>query len=161
MTDIETHYEAYDGELLAIVEIFKHWWHYLEGSKYPVIVKSNHANLQAFMDPKMKRLNRCQARWAEMLTAFNFIIKHHPGTSNPADVLSWRPDYKPIEGEVLEDTLLLTLQEKLSCGLIKPEEWLNIPLELRPLTVSMMMCSKKAAQTEKQDVNEASICLGD
>ena len=108
-------------------------------------MKSDHANLQAFMDPKMKRLNRHQARWVEMLTAFDFIIKHHPGTSNPTDALSQRPDYKPTEGEVLKDTLLPTLQEKLSCGLIKPKEWSNVPLELRPLTVSMMTHSKKAA----------------
>ena len=53
------------------------------------------------------------------------------------------------------------LQEKLSHGLIKSEEWLNIPSELRPLTVGMIICSKKAAQTEKQDINKASICLGD
>ena len=66
-----------------------------------------------------------------------------------------------MEGEVLEDTLLLILQEKLSHGLIKPEEWPNVPSELRPLTVGMMMHSKKAAQTEKQDINEASTCLGD
>ena len=51
-------------------------------------MKSNHANLQAFMDPKMKRLNGHQARWAEMLAAFNFIIKHCLGISNPADALS-------------------------------------------------------------------------
>ena len=106
MTDIKTHYEAYNRELLAIIEIFKHWWHYLKGSRYPVVVKSNHANLQAFMDLKMKRLNRHQARWVEMLAVFDFIIKHHPGTSNPADALSQMPNYKPTEGEVLEDTLL-------------------------------------------------------
>ena len=96
-----------------------------------------------------------------MLTAFNFIIKHYPGTSNPVDMLSWRPDYKSIEGKVLKDTLLLILQEKLFYSLIKPEEWLNVSLELRPLTVGMITCSKKAAQTEKQDINKASTCLGD
>ena len=112
-------------------------------------MKSNYANLQAFMDLKMKRLNRHQARWVEMLTAFNFIIKHHPGISNPADALSQRPDYKSTEGEVFKNTFLPILQEKLSCDLIKPEEWLNIPSELRLLTVSMMTCSKKAALTEK------------
>ena len=80
-----------------------------------------------------------------MLTAFNFIIKHCPGTSNPADTSSQRPNYKPTEGEVLEDTLLLMLQEKLSHSLIKPEEWSNVSSELRPLTISMMTCSKKAA----------------
>ena len=113
------------------------------------------------MDPKMKRLNRHQARWVEMLTVFDFIIKHYPETSNPADMLSWRPDYKSTEDKVLEDTLLLTLQEKLSHGLIKPKEWSNVSSELRPLTVSMIMHSKKAAQTEKQDVNKASTCLED
>ena len=124
-------------------------------------MKSDHANLQAFIDPKMKRLNECQARWAEMLAAFDFIIKHCLGISNPADVPSQRPDYEPMEGKVLKDILLPILQEKLLHGLIKPEEWSNVPSELGPLTISMMMCSKKAAQTKKQDVNEAGTCLGD
>lgn len=88
MTDIKRHYKAHNGELLAIMEVFKHWQHYLEGSRYPVIVKSDHANLWMFMEPKMKRLNRHQARWAEILTAFNFIIEHHPEVSNPTDAPS-------------------------------------------------------------------------
>ena len=96
-----------------------------------------------------------------MLTTFDFIIEHCPGISNPADALSQRPDYKSTEGEVLKNTFLPILQEKLSCDLIKPEEWLNIPSELRLLTVSMMTCSKKAAQTENQDINKASTCLID
>ena len=62
MTDIKIYYEAHNRELLAIVEIFKHWQHYLKGNRYPVVVKSDHTNLQAFMDPKIKRLNRHQAR---------------------------------------------------------------------------------------------------
>ena len=108
-------------------------------------MKSDHANLQAFIDSKIKRLNRHQARWVEMLTVFNFIIKHCPGISNPADAPSQRPNYKSIEGEVLKDTLLLILQEKLLYNLIKSKEWSNVSLELRPLTVSMMTHSKKAA----------------
>ena len=153
MTDTERRYEAHDGELLAIVEVFKHWRHYLEGSRYPVVVKSDHANLRTFMEPKMKRLNGRQARWAEMLTAFDFIIEHRPGVNNPADAPSRRPDYEPEEGKVLEDTLLPTLQEKLSRGLIKPEEWTNAPSEFKPLTVGMMTRSK-AAQPEEENVDE-------
>ena len=66
------------------------------------------------MELKMKRLNRHQARWAKMLTVFDFTIEHRPGVKNPADAPSWRPDYEPTEGEVLEGTLLPTLQSKLS-----------------------------------------------
>ena len=34
----ETRYETHDGELLAIVEAFKTWRHYLEGSQHEVLV---------------------------------------------------------------------------------------------------------------------------
>lgn len=152
MIDTEHRYEAHDGELLAIIKAFKHWRHYLEGSRYPVVVKSDHANLQTFMEPKMKRLNGRQARWAEMLTMFDFIIEHHPGIKNPTDAPSCRPDYEPEEGDTFDGTLLPTLQAKLTHGLIKPEEWNNIPSEFNEINVSMMMCSK-AAKQDKDKIN--------
>ena len=47
-------YGTPDQEILAIVEVFKHWRHYLEGSKYPIEVLIDHHNLQAFMkQPKV------------------------------------------------------------------------------------------------------------
>ena len=39
-----TQYEIYDGELLAIVEAFKTWQHYLEGCKHKVLVFTDHNN---------------------------------------------------------------------------------------------------------------------
>ena len=56
----ETRYETYDSELLAIVEDFKTWHHYLEGYKHEVLVLTNHNNLRRFMD--MKSLSSCQVR---------------------------------------------------------------------------------------------------
>ena len=56
----EANYSMHDKELLAIVELFKHWRHYLEGSKYSIIVLSDHANLCYFM--MTTELNRRQAR---------------------------------------------------------------------------------------------------
>ena len=59
-------------------------------------------------------LNRRQARWAEKLAAFDFTIQHRPGSKNPADAPSRRPDYEPAQGEDLSvDALLPTLQRKL------------------------------------------------
>ena len=52
MQPAELNYETHDAELLAIVEAFKQWRHYLEGSRYPVTVLSDHANLRAFMTTK-------------------------------------------------------------------------------------------------------------
>ena len=108
----EANYGTHDKELLAIVESFKHWRHYLEGSKYPIIVSSDHANLRYFMTTT--ELNRRQVRWVEKLAAFDFTIQHRPGSKNPADAPSRRPDYEPAQGEDLSaDALLPTLQRKL------------------------------------------------
>ena len=46
--------------MLAIVESFKHWRYYLEGSRLPVIVLTDHSNLRYFITTK--ELNRRQAR---------------------------------------------------------------------------------------------------
>ena len=45
MIPIETQYETHNVELLAIVEAFKTWRHYLEGCKHKVFVLTNQNNL--------------------------------------------------------------------------------------------------------------------
>ena len=46
MIPAETQYKIQDVELLAIVEAFKTWRHYLEGCKHKVFVLTNHNNLR-------------------------------------------------------------------------------------------------------------------
>jgi hypothetical protein len=87
----ELSYSTPDKELMAIVECFKHWRHYLEGSKYLIEVWSDYINLQGFI--KQPRINGRQARWLVYLTPYDFIIRHRPGLLNPADGPSRRPDY--------------------------------------------------------------------
>ena len=48
----ETRYEAYDNELLVIIEAFKTWKHYLKGCKHKVFILTNHNNLCQFIDIK-------------------------------------------------------------------------------------------------------------
>ncbi|SLM33612.1 gag polymerase env [Lasallia pustulata] len=69
MIPAEQKYETHDGELLAIVESFRLWWHYLEGSTHPV-------------------------RWALSLSADDFVITYRKGILNPADVPLQRPDHQ-------------------------------------------------------------------
>ena len=60
MIPAETRYETHDGELLAIVEAFKTWRHYLKGCKHKVLVLTNHNNLRRFMN--IKSLSSRQVR---------------------------------------------------------------------------------------------------
>ena len=48
----ETKYKTHSGELLAIIEAFKTWRHYLEGSRHEVLMLTDHNNLRRFMDTK-------------------------------------------------------------------------------------------------------------
>ena len=52
MIPAKTKYKTYDVELLAIVEAFKTWKHYLEGSHHKILVFTDHNNLKQFMDTK-------------------------------------------------------------------------------------------------------------
>jgi len=103
----ELNYEIYDKELLGIVEAFRVWRAYLEGAQYQITVITDHKNLEYFTTTKV--LNRRQARWAETLGNYNFIIKYIPGTLNgKPDALSRRSDYHPKEGgDTIEGQVLI------------------------------------------------------
>jgi hypothetical protein len=89
----EMNYTTADKELLAIVQTLKKFCHYLQGTKYPVIVRSDHRNPRTFMTTK--ELNARQARWAEELSAYDFRMEHIKGKENVmADALSRRANYR-------------------------------------------------------------------
>jgi hypothetical protein len=88
----EQNYDTYDRELLAIVASMKQWRHHLEGARYKILIQCDHKNLEYFQATKV--LSRRQARWAEILSAYNFKIEHLDGTKNPADGPFRRPDYE-------------------------------------------------------------------
>jgi hypothetical protein len=93
----EINYEIYDKELLAIVDCFKIWWRYLEGSLYMVQVFTNYKNLEYFMMTKV--LNRRQACWAQKLASVDFKMFYRKGTSNgKPDTLSRYLEYYPEKG---------------------------------------------------------------
>ena len=61
----ETWYKTHNGELLAIVGVFKIWRHHLKGCKHKVLILTYHNNLCRFMDTKS--LSSRQVRWAQEL----------------------------------------------------------------------------------------------
>ena len=63
------------------------WRHWLEGSKHPFLVLTDHRNLEYLTTAR--RLNPRQARWAIFFVRFDFVLSYRPGTKNTkADALS-------------------------------------------------------------------------
>lgn len=109
LIDAELNYEIHDKELLAIVNALRHWRVYLEGTKYPIRIITDHKNLTYFTTTKI--LTRRQARWSELLGNYWFTIEHCKGKENErADALSRRPDHE--EGIKKPEPALLKLNKE-------------------------------------------------
>jgi len=97
LNDEERNYEIHDKELLAILEAFQEWKHYLLGANNPVTVYTDHQNLQYFLTTKV--WNPRQIRWAQWPANFNFKIVYGSGRrGGKPDALSRRPEYCLEEG---------------------------------------------------------------
>ena len=116
-TAAEINYEIHDKGLLAIVDSFQEWRHFLEGAQHPVTVYTTHKNLEYFMSAKV--LNRRQARWNILLSRFNFIITYRPQIEQiRSDALSRRAYLAPKEGDAAYDQQLSTLLKSEQLQLI-------------------------------------------
>ena len=73
----QTRYSATKRELLAVVNLTRHFRHYLLGRQFKIV--TDHSALQwlnNFKDPEA-----LTARWLEKLAAFNYEVGHRPGKS--------------------------------------------------------------------------------
>ena len=87
LTPAEKNYDVGNKELLAIIAAFKEWRHHLQGASQPIIVLTDHRNLEFVRSAKC--LSPRQARWTLFLNQFNFVISYRPGSRNgKADALS-------------------------------------------------------------------------
>ena len=121
----EINYEIHNKELLAIVDSFQEWRHFLEGAQHLVTVYTDHKNLEYFMSAKV--LNQRQAQWSISLSRFNFIITYRPGTQQiRSDALSRRAYLIPKKGDAAYDQQRSTL--------LKPEQ---LQLRTTHITTSM------------------------
>ena len=116
MISAETRYETHNGELLSIVEVFKTWRHYLEGSWHKVLVLTDYNNLRRFIDTKS--LSSRQVCWAQKLSCYHFRIDYCQGKANgAANALSQYPQQSAEEKETLRaenDKILHRLQSSLT-----------------------------------------------
>ena len=67
-------YNTHNGEVLAIIVVFKIWMHDLKGCKYKVIILTNHNNPCWFIDTKS--LSFRQVCWVQELFKYHFQINY-------------------------------------------------------------------------------------
>ncbi|XP_075894338.1 uncharacterized protein LOC142896522 [Nelusetta ayraudi] len=80
LSPAEMKYDIGNRELLAVKLALEEWRHWLEGTKQPFLVWTDHKNLEYIRSAW--RLNSRQARWSLFLTRFNFTLSYRPGTRN-------------------------------------------------------------------------------
>lgn len=77
---VESNYTIMDKEFLALISAFKEWRHYLKRARHPVLVYTDHNNLEHLATARVA--NQRQARWALYFTRFHVHLCHRPGTQN-------------------------------------------------------------------------------
>lgn len=98
LSPAEMNYNIYDKEMLAVVKALEYWRTYLQGTEEPFKIIMDHSNLQYFRD--LKITNQRQARWADLLTHYNYTIGYRPGIkSGKPDALLRRSDLRSEEGD--------------------------------------------------------------
>lgn len=129
----ELNYGIHDKELMAIIQCFKEWRHYLVGANHKIKVYTDHKNLTSFLTTK--DLNKRQIRWYETLTDYDFEIIYRKGSENGrADALSRREDLKseeqvdnaPLLRTTRDGNLVLGTREISVTWQAKPDEtWMQ------------------------------------
>jgi hypothetical protein len=78
LNEHEINYVTHDLELASIVHDLKMWRHYLLGRRF--VLMTDHCGLRHLFD--QPKLNARQARWMDLLSEFDFEIKHIKGKEN-------------------------------------------------------------------------------
>jgi hypothetical protein len=116
----EINYKIHNKELLAIVDSFQEWRHFLEGAVHQVIVYINHKNLKYFMIAYV--LNCRQPLWNMSLSWYDFIITYRPKKQQRLSSALSRWSYLvPNEGEAVYEkqrTTLLKVEQLHLCAAI-------------------------------------------
>lgn len=123
-------YPIHDKELLAVILAFEHWRAELEGNQDQVDVLSDHCALEYFMSSK--KLSQRQARWAEYLSRFNFLLRYRPDhKGRKPDALTRQSGDLPKEGdEILEMQNQVLLRSENLDDQVKSEVKSKIELHL-------------------------------
>jgi predicted aspartyl protease len=95
----EMNYEIHDKEMLALIRGLEEWSGELRGVQLPFIAITDHRALEYFTTKRLLRPR--QARWADLISEYNFKIVYRPGKENViADALSRKAEELRTQKEI-------------------------------------------------------------
>jgi len=161
LNDTERNYEINDKELLAILEVFSEWKHYLLGADEPVTLYTDHHNLQYFLTTKV--WNSRQIRWAQWLANFNSKIAYRPGSRDgKPDALSRRPEYRLVEGATHRKQTILKPEHfevslchrkgRIQVSLVEGKKGITYPLKIKRLERNAIVPTKGSRMAAGHDI---------
>jgi transposase InsO family protein len=145
MSPAECNYTIHDKELLAIIRAFEAWRAELESLKRPAKVYSDHQALTFFMTKRS--LSARQARWAELLSRYHFMITYRSGKQNQrADALTRREEDVKSQNQVKLEarTQVMIPQEKVD---------LQIRATLAPVLLGDMTLIDQILQKNRESLS--------
>jgi len=147
----ELNYSVYDKELLAIVEAFSVWRHFLIGAVNPVTVFTDHKNLLFFSQRRI--LTPRHARWSQILSEFRFILYYRPGPENVlADAASRHPQYQKETADY---------KQEFMATLLTPEIFHGFPSENSEIPENPVTCKTIVPYSDKGKESDNRIDISD
>jgi hypothetical protein len=99
LKDPELNYDIHDKELLAIVDGLRKFETYCKSTPHKIKILTDHKNLEYWQSKR--DLNLRQARWAERLADYDFVITYRPGKlAGKPDILSRESGDSTWQGEM-------------------------------------------------------------
>ena len=158
MNPAECNYQIHDKEMLAIVKSLEEWRPELQRKRDRFEIYTDHKSLEYFMTTK--QLTARQARWAEALSEYYFIIRYRPGKDNvQADALTRRNDdiasQDQLKKEVRKQVLLTT--DQLDLRIVQELEQASIsvlaPLETTRLFLDTATVVDRVLQANRNELS--------
>jgi hypothetical protein len=135
MNPTEQNYRISDKEALVIIKALQYWRHWLEGTKEPICIITDHQNLKYFKNPHP--LNCCQLHWLEQLTHYNYEIAYQPGDKNStANALSCKDEHKPDQPDKEIPNTLFNPRRFIEMAVITSLDGIPIAVEVSKVSVT-------------------------
>lgn len=150
LNSAEQNYTIHDKEMLAIVQSFHEWRAELSSVDQATPIYTDHKALEYFMTTK--QLNARQARWAEFMSEFHFMITFRSGKENTKpDALTRREDEVQAQNIAKKEQRIQTLLHESQ---VDPLLWEQAIQRQEPTSIESIIASISPIEVAQSIVDQ-------